>query len=475
MKKSIVLFSLTISFFCFSQQVQYASKVIKFSSDLGGKQNGIKRILGKPDAFPQGGASANAWTPKKALDGRQLVEVGFEKPQTVKQVAIFENLNAGCVTRIWIDTGSGKYELVWSRKINYKTPYYKTTLSTDRSYYFKRKRRKVQDAPDVYNPGIENAILENAVSSVVAVKVEFSFALLPGEKQIDAIGISDSETPLIAIINTTPKLENLPNSQEIETGNLQPQNPVLTQDKSKLLFTTKVNEVEKIYSMTKKASGYWSNPQEEDAALNANANYNYIEAFTNNFILKGGVEHAIGTGESGYEFLKYNNGKYESLGKLIITAYSNYDDTSDATITSDRKTILMGIESDMTQGGTDIYFTNKKEDGSYSFLTNAGKTINSAADEGMPFLLSDTKTLLFCSNGFSSFGNYDIYCTQRLDDTWKKWSEPLNLGSKINSAEFDGAPFYDETSEMLYYTTFIGEKSVLKYIKIPKNYFEIKQ
>ncbi len=54
MKKIYFLFS--ILFFLSSaeaQQVQWASKLIKYSSDLGGKQFGIKRILGKPDAFPQ--------------------------------------------------------------------------------------------------------------------------------------------------------------------------------------------------------------------------------------------------------------------------------------------------------------------------------------------------------------------------------------------------------------------------------------
>jgi hypothetical protein len=100
-----------------AQQVQWASKLIKFSSDLGGKQNGVKRILGKPDAFPQGGSSPNAWSPKDALKGRDYVEVGFETPQNVKQVAIFENLNAGCVYRIMVDNGSGKYETVWSRNV----------------------------------------------------------------------------------------------------------------------------------------------------------------------------------------------------------------------------------------------------------------------------------------------------------------------------------------------------------------------
>src|SRR5690606_21765118 len=112
----------TILFFVFSmsgQQIQWASKVIKYSSDLGGKQNGIKRILGKPDAFPQGGPSPNAWMPKDALDGFETVIVGFDKPQTVRQVAVFENLNAGCVNRIMVDNGSGKFETVWFRKRDY--------------------------------------------------------------------------------------------------------------------------------------------------------------------------------------------------------------------------------------------------------------------------------------------------------------------------------------------------------------------
>ena len=91
MKKKIVLYALLLVFGITSaQQIQWAHKLIKYSSDLGGKQNSIKRILGKPDAFPQGGTSPNAWMPKKALDGYEWVEVSFEKPQTVKQVAVFD-------------------------------------------------------------------------------------------------------------------------------------------------------------------------------------------------------------------------------------------------------------------------------------------------------------------------------------------------------------------------------------------------
>ena len=57
MKKTILLCSFFFVLFSVqAQQIQWASKLIKFSTDLGGKQNGIKRILGKPDAFPQGGS-----------------------------------------------------------------------------------------------------------------------------------------------------------------------------------------------------------------------------------------------------------------------------------------------------------------------------------------------------------------------------------------------------------------------------------
>ncbi len=468
MKKIIILSSL---FFVVvssqAQQIQWASKVIKFSSDLGGKQNGIKRILGKPDSFPQGGSSPNAWVPKNALDGREVIELGFDKPQMVKQVAVFENLNAGCVVKISADNGSGKYETVWTRRADYKTPKYKTTLTTDRSYYFKRKRRKIQEAPDLINPGIEYAILDNVVSNVVAVKVEFNFAILPGQKQIDAIGISDSEVPIEANINAKSIFENLPNPENILIGDLQPQSPIVSQNGNMLYFTNDASDKEEIYSCSKTTGGKWGQPILENS-LNESEGYNYLEFAGADFMLRGGGLYSKGSNDSGFAILNNTNGKYENSGQLKIAAYNNYDDNADATISNDRKTLILSIETDFSQGGTDLYFANRKDDGTYSMLQNMGKIINSAADESSPQLLSDNKTLLFSSLGFSSFGNYDIYVSYRLDDTWKKWSEPVNLGNKINGNDYEGSPFYDEITEMLYFIRATEGKTSLVTVKIPK-------
>lgn len=470
MKKTILLCSFFFVLFSVqAQQIQWASKLIKFSTDLGGKQNGIKRILGKPDAFPQGGSSANAWMPKNALDGREIIEVGFEKPQTVKQVAVCENLNAGCVVKISVDNGSGNYETVWTRKRDWKTPTFKSTATADHAYYFGRKRRKVQEVPNVFNPGIEYAVLENAVANVVAVKVEFNFALLPGQKQIDAIGISDSEKPIEIKINSNPAFENLPNAESLEFENSEVSNVMVSQDGQKIFYSAYAENKDVVFSSSKQADGKWSKPPVVEPSLSLNNDYNYLEFYGDNLILKGGVEYTKNTTETGFEFLENKNGSYQSLKPLKIAAYNNYDKTADLTITNDGKTLIMGIETDFTQGGTDLYFANRKEDGTYGLLQNMGKVINSAADEGMPQLLSDTKTLLFGSIGFSSYGNYDIYVSYRLDDSWKKWSEPVNLGNKINSDSFEGSPFYDETTEMLYFTRILEGKSSIVRVKIPKN------
>ncbi|WP_181248498.1 PD40 domain-containing protein [Flavobacterium magnum] len=469
MKNNILFLSLMAVFSVHGQQVQWAGKLIKFSSDLGGKQHGIKRILGKPDAFPQGGPSANAWMPKNALDGNETVEVGFETPQTVKQVAVFENMNAGCVVRIAVDDGSGKYKTVWSRDINWRRNLYTSQFPADRKYYYNRKRRKIQSAPEVdVNPGIEHAILDQAVAHVVAVRVDFSFALVPGQKQVDAIGISDSETPMEASIHSAQEFASLPRPEKLDLGGLMPSNPILNPDGNKLYFTDFTNPKEVIYSCIKN-DGRWSAPSQEMNALNDDDQFNYLYGIHDNWALKGGKSYSRGTGETGYAFYGGQGDAMAVSGILKVAAYNNYDDTSELTISADAQTIIMGIETDMTQGGADLYFSNRKEDGSYGFLQNMGKAINSAADESMPRLLSDNKTLLFSSNGFSNYGDYDIFVTYRLDDSWKNWSEPVNLGSSINSGSFDGSPWYDERNGELYFIRTVDGQTGIYHVHLPKS------
>ena len=55
----------------------------------------------------------------------------------------------------------------------------------------------------------------------------------------------------------------------------------------------------------------------------------------------------------------------------------------------------------------------------------------------LPLYPTIKKTLYFSSNGHGGFGEADIFVSYRIDDSWTNWTAPLNLGSTINSADYD--------------------------------------
>jgi hypothetical protein len=470
MKKILFCF-LILPLLTQAQQIQYAAKVIKYSSDLGGKLNSVKRIVGKPDAFPQGGPSANAWVSKDAL-GNAFVEVEFEKAQTVKQIAIFENLNAGCVTRIMVGDATGKLHTVSKKTggfVRWITSF-QTQGNGDRAYYFNRKRRKIEHAPNVeHNADIAYFMLEAPESNVKIVRVEFNFGLKHGQKQIDAIGISDSEEPIQPQINVLAGMDNLAPAEKLIFS------PVGDYDLSSIAIFDRT--LYYTISMYEKAGEIHAvnlqNPTEiidVTKKINNDKKLNFIlgHAPETKVILMGSEnkfrwdEHALG-----FDFFKLDGGLFTYHKPLKITAYSNYGDYADAFLTNDGKRVLFGVESDLTVGGFDLYFTQPKDETTHGILQNMGKSLNTAGDETNPFLLSDNKTLIFTSNGYSGYGDFDLYVSTRLDDTWKNWSEPKNLGPIVNGQSFDTNPYYDEQTETLYYVSFREGTSVIQRIKIP--------
>jgi outer membrane protein OmpA-like peptidoglycan-associated protein len=89
-------------------------------------------------------------------------------------------------------------------------------------------------------------------------------------------------------------------------------------------------------------------------------------------------------------------------------------------------------------GNTDIYVSLKQSDGSWGPAINLGPTINTPYAERSPFLHPDGKTLYFASEGHAGLGFLDIYkCTRLSEGSWTEWSEPVNLGREVNTAEDD--------------------------------------
>jgi outer membrane protein OmpA-like peptidoglycan-associated protein len=110
----------------------------------------------------------------------------------------------------------------------------------------------------------------------------------------------------------------------------------------------------------------------------------------------------------------------------------------------DGNTIFFASDRPGGFGGLDIYYTNKVN-GEWSQPLNMGSNINSAFDEDAPFMTSDGKTLYFASNGPSSIGGFDILISSKnVDGTW---SEAQNAGYPFNS-----------TNDDIYFSCTIDEK-----------------
>lgn len=128
----------------------------------------------------------------------------------------------------------------------------------------------------------------------------------------------------------------------------------------------------------------------------------------------------------------------------VVGVNTDYWETHLA-VTPDGKNIYFVSDRPGGFGGRDIYRIIKMPDGRWSEPQNLGPKINSVYDEESPFISIDNKTMYFASNGPNSIGGFDIFVSVR--DDMNQWSEPINLGYPINS-----------TGDDLFYTTTVNGK-----------------
>lgn len=102
-------------------------------------------------------------------------------------------------------------------------------------------------------------------------------------------------------------------------------------------------------------------------------------------------------------------------------------------LSNDSRTLLLSIENQDSYGDRDLYVSFRQDDDSWTEPMNLGPIINTNKKDAAPFLAADGKTLYFASLGHGGYGGEDLYTSARLDDTWKNWSAPVNLGPGINT------------------------------------------
>lgn len=102
------------------------------------------------------------------------------------------------------------------------------------------------------------------------------------------------------------------------------------------------------------------------------------------------------------------------------------------------KTLFFASDMPGGYGGMDIYVVHMI-DGKWSEPINLGPKVNTAENELFPFI-HDSGMLFFSSNGHKGFGGMDIFVTQFIDDEWKS---PENMGSPVNTPANDFSIYVD--------------------------------
>jgi outer membrane protein OmpA-like peptidoglycan-associated protein len=458
MKKLLVtaLFSIALILYSQAQVVQWASKVIEFSTELTPIQYSAQQALGKPNVLPAGGQSPNAWTPDKPKR-KEFLKLGFSNPINIRQIAIAESFNPSAIFRVLAYDEQGK----------------EYVINTLNPMVVPLKGRML------------NLFVELTPYKVAAVKIEFDGAAVPDYYGIDAVAISDSNYPIIADI---PKMQMLASGILIEVldknvnSEYKELNPLLSPDGKTLYFSRQnhpeniggVNDKEDIWYSELDSAGRWQLAKNMGPKFN-NPGPNFVNSIQSvtpdgksAIMVLGNKYLSNGKMLAGVSVSSNVNGEWGKPVALNITNDYNYNEKANYFLTNNRKALLMSVERDDTHGDRDLYVTFMQNDSTWSEPLNLGDVVNTAAEESAPFLASDDKTLYFSSSGFSGYGGNDIYVSRRLDDTWTNWSEPENLGPEINSPLEDLFFNIPASSEYAYYSRGVSDTNTdIFRVKLP--------
>jgi len=441
-------------------KAQWASKVIKFSSQYSKFEKAALQVVGRPNVLPRGGEATTAWSVKfkngKEISGPAFIRVAYSKPMRIQQVVVAESYNAGAVTKVTI-FGTEKGQM---QKVYEATP-----------KLVSQKGRML------------NIILDKPTDFFVSeVQVDLNPEAVPGENQIDAIGIAECKDSVKAKINVVPNL--VWDSEPINLGEnintiYDEDAPMISPDGKTIYFDRKnhpdniggYKDVDDIWYSVKDAEGNWRPAKNIGEPLNNKYN-NFVQSITpdGNALLLANAYLKNGQMTEGVSFTYRTRKGWAFPEKQIIDGFINLSPYANYFLTNDGKAMIMAIQMKDSYGGLDLYVSFRKGDNRWSKPKNLGPEVNTPMNDYSPFLAADGVTLYYSTSGLPGYGEADIFTTTRLDDTWENWTEPQNLGDGINTSGTDSKYNIPASGEYAYYSSTknsIGKKDIFK-IKLPQ-------
>jgi outer membrane protein OmpA-like peptidoglycan-associated protein len=122
-----------------------------------------------------------------------------------------------------------------------------------------------------------------------------------------------------------------------------------------------------------------------------------------------------------------------------------------ATVSNDGEWLIFaGDFFDKGYGSYDLYISYNTPDG-WSEPENLGDRINTPYWESAPSISPDSRTLYFSSDRPGGYGGRDLYFSTRLPNG--KWSNAINTGPTINTVGNELYPYIHADNQTLYFTS----------------------
>ena len=293
-----------------------------------------------------------------------------------------------------------------------------------------------------------------------------SFLTATAQPAIDTTLKEQKENVIKA--STIVKVENL--GEMINTENPE-MRPTISADGNLLFFIRQndpanvqyatVPNSQDIWYSTRDSTGKWSKAKHLSAKVNAsqyNAVY-WISPDLNTILLKGSFIDGQYLGIGVSMIHKRSDGSWTNAEMLKIRNFNKFSATPQigASMGHDGKTLLFYMTDKKGSFDNDIYVSFLEGNDIWSAPKSLGKKINLPDyNEMSPFIAADGVTLYFSSDRPGGIGENDIWMSKRLDESWTKWSDPVNLGRPINTEGSEAFFTLDAGGEFAYLTSSNG-------------------
>jgi outer membrane protein OmpA-like peptidoglycan-associated protein len=230
--------------------------------------------------------------------------------------------------------------------------------------------------------------------------------------------------------------------------------PVLSRNDSVFIFMQKVNGKNHIFCSFN--TGEWKTPVDITPQLGP---YENIEP--NSLTEKGDLLILyMDDGADGNLYTSSRKGSaWTNMRKLNKNINTKYWEAF-GFITPDGKKIYFSSNRPGGSGELDIWVSQKDNTGNWGPASNIGKTVNTPYNEDNPFFDPDNGTIMFCSEGHTGMGGYDIFSATFKDG---KWTEPVGMPYPVNTTSNNKLFITDPAGNRLI-TSMVDEKTGIRNI-----------